>query len=81
MLPKTDFNMSDVHIQAQSLDDKLVAMISKTLASAGVPNVLWGNYLLTVYGVPTIVDVYLRAPFSAGKMADVLTGCGLCCAR
>ncbi|KAF9249977.1 hypothetical protein DTO027I6_9111 [Penicillium roqueforti] len=23
---------------------------------AGIPNLLWGNYLLTVYGVPTIVD-------------------------
>lgn len=52
--------MSDLQIQAQTpltLDNKLVAMISSVLTSAGIPNVLWGNYLLTVYGVPTIVDV------------------------
>ncbi|KAJ5102018.1 hypothetical protein NUU61_004240 [Penicillium alfredii] len=48
--------MSAIRIQAQSLDDKLVATISRTLTSAGVPNILWGNYLLTVYGIPTIVD-------------------------
>lgn len=55
--------MSTIRIQAQSLDDKLVATISRTLTSAGVPNILWGNYLLTVYGIPTIVDVCLRPPF------------------
>ncbi|CAG8248441.1 unnamed protein product [Penicillium salamii] len=48
--------MPDIHIQAQSLNDRLVATISKILTSAGVPNILWGNYLLTIYGVPTIVD-------------------------
>ncbi|KZZ99233.1 thioredoxin reductase [Beauveria brongniartii RCEF 3172] len=39
-----------------SLDGKPVARICQILNSAGVPNVLWGNYLLTIYGVPTIID-------------------------
>ncbi|OAA39419.1 hypothetical protein NOR_06257 [Metarhizium rileyi] len=38
------------------LDGKPVARICQILNSAGVPNVLWGNYLLTIYGVPTIID-------------------------
>lgn len=41
----------------QLLDNNLVASVACLLDSAGVPNHLWGNYLLTVYGVPTIVDV------------------------
>lgn len=49
--------MTDIHNQPQKLGTKLVATISSTLTSAGVPNILWGNYLLTVYGVPTIVNV------------------------
>ncbi|KAJ5702896.1 hypothetical protein N7488_010444 [Penicillium malachiteum] len=48
--------MSDAHMQTQALDARLVAVISGIFTSAGVPNTLWGNYLLTVYGVPTIVD-------------------------
>ncbi|KAM3458965.1 hypothetical protein MY3296_000112 [Beauveria thailandica] len=39
-----------------SLDGKPVAKICQILNSAGVPNVVWGNYLLTIYGVPTIID-------------------------
>ncbi|XWW98690.1 hypothetical protein V2A60_006692 [Cordyceps javanica] len=39
-----------------SLDGKSVARICQILNSAGVPNVLWGNYLLRIYGVPTIVE-------------------------
>ncbi|KAJ5751366.1 hypothetical protein N7533_008394 [Penicillium manginii] len=35
---------------------KLVMKFCQILDSAGVPNVLWGNYLLTIYGVPTITD-------------------------
>ncbi|KAM3464417.1 hypothetical protein MY5147_002322 [Beauveria neobassiana] len=39
-----------------SLDSKPVVRICQILNSAGVPNVLWGNYLLRIYGVPTIID-------------------------
>jgi hypothetical protein len=41
----------------QQLDNDLVVSISCLLDAADVPNLLWGNYLLTVYGVPTVVDV------------------------
>lgn len=49
--------MADFHFTQQKLDNDLVWSISTLLDSIGVPNLLWGNYLLTVYGVPTIVDV------------------------
>ena len=39
------------------IDEHLVASISQILTDDGVPCVLWGNYLLTIYGVPSIVDV------------------------
>jgi len=47
--------MPDLHIQAQTLD--------RYTHSDGVSNILWGNYLLTVYGVPTIVDVWISIYF------------------
>jgi hypothetical protein len=42
------------------IDEKLVASISRLLTSAKIPCVLWGNYLLTIYGVPSIVNVSCR---------------------
>ncbi|KAJ5940109.1 hypothetical protein N7516_000277 [Penicillium verrucosum] len=53
--------MSDIRIQSQSLDDKLVATVSGMLISAGVPNILWGNYLLTIYGIPAIGVAFVVA--------------------
>lgn len=53
--------MTDFHFNGQRLDNDLVMSISCVLDAAGVPNLLWGNYLLTVYGVPTIVDVGVLA--------------------
>jgi hypothetical protein len=49
--------MSGFYFTGQQLDNNLVASISSLLDLADVPNLLWGNYLLTIYGVPTIVDV------------------------
>lgn len=49
--------MTDFHFSGQPLDNDLIASVSHVLHTGGVPNLLWGNYLLTVYGVPTIVDV------------------------
>lgn len=46
--------MADQNI---TLDDNLVANLSGILNSAGIPNFLWSNYLLTIYGVSTFVDV------------------------
>ena len=39
------------------LDNAFVAYIAALLDQAGVWNVLWGNYLLSVFGVPTYVEV------------------------
>lgn len=49
--------MADPQPEAGSIGNEFVAMISRILNSAGIPNLLWGNYLLTVYGVPSIIDV------------------------
>ncbi|KAL4928983.1 uncharacterized protein BDV17DRAFT_81009 [Aspergillus undulatus] len=40
----------------QRLTHGLVSSISDLLNAAKIPNLLWGNYLLCTYGVPTIVD-------------------------
>jgi hypothetical protein len=46
----------------QSLSIDLVASLATLLNEAGVENVLWGNSLLSIYGVPTIVMVrFLRS--------------------
>ncbi|PYI06178.1 hypothetical protein BO78DRAFT_461352 [Aspergillus sclerotiicarbonarius CBS 121057] len=48
--------MTTFHFNGQPLDNDLVTSISSLLDAINIPNLLWGNYLLTVYGVPTIVD-------------------------
>ncbi|PGH23779.1 hypothetical protein AJ80_02209 [Polytolypa hystricis UAMH7299] len=42
-------------------DETLVATVSQLLDSGGVPNVLWGNYLLTVYGIPSLTNCVVVA--------------------
>jgi hypothetical protein len=49
--------MADFRFSGQRLDNELVASVSRLLDAAEVPNLLWGNYLLTIYGVPTVVNV------------------------
>jgi hypothetical protein len=49
--------MTTFHFSGQQLDSDLVTSVSSLLDYINVPNLLWGNYLLTVYGVPTVVDV------------------------
>ena len=49
--------MISFRFNGQQLDNDLVTSASSLLNAVNVPNLLWGNYLLTVYGVPTIVDV------------------------
>ncbi|CAP91518.1 Pc13g04490 [Penicillium rubens Wisconsin 54-1255] len=49
--------MTGFHFSGQQLDNDLVTSISCLLDAADIPNLLWGNYLLTIYGVPTVVDV------------------------
>jgi hypothetical protein len=52
--------MDTFKFNGHCLDNELVAMIAQLLDNARIPNVLWGNYLLTIYGVPSVVDVSLR---------------------
>ena len=40
-----------------NLSQSFVASIACALNSAQVPCVLWGHYLLNVYGVPSIIGV------------------------
>lgn len=49
--------MSGFCFTGQQLNNSLVESISSLLGAADIANLLWGNYLLTIYGVPTIVDV------------------------
>lgn len=49
--------MASFYFNGQEFGHELVAAISSRLDSVGVPNILWDDYLLTVYGVPTIVNV------------------------
>lgn len=76
------FTLSILAIMVDILDKnklggKLVMRFCQILNSAGVPNVLWGNYLLTIYGVPTITDVCTLFS-SGGTIAEQIIGCGLC---
>jgi len=52
--------MNTLKFTGRCLDNVLVAMIAQILDNACIPNVLWGNYLLTIYGVPSVIDVSLR---------------------
>ena len=45
-----------------TLDNNLVTNSSGILNSACILNLLWSNYLLTIYGVPTFVDVSIPIP-------------------
>lgn len=49
--------MTTFYFSGKQLDNNLVISISSLLDAANIPNLLWGNYILTIYGVPTIVDV------------------------
>jgi hypothetical protein len=39
------------------LEDRLVASAAARLDAAKIPYILWGNYMLTIFGSPTVVDV------------------------
>ncbi len=48
----------------QPLDAQLVANVASLLDAEGIPYVIWGNWLLKLFGVPTIVDVRPQAALS-----------------
>ena len=72
--------MADFHLYGQRLDNSLVTSISHLLDSVGVPNLLWGNYLLTVYGIPTFVDVnmLLAKPYYGTRLISFFFQIGRC---
>ena len=41
----------------QPLDAHLVANIASLLDAEGISHVLWGNWLLSLFGIPTLIDV------------------------
>jgi hypothetical protein len=45
------------------LDNRLVASAAARLDAAKIPYVLWGNYMLTIFGIPTVVKLPLFAMF------------------
>lgn len=51
---------SPVTLDTSIINEELVGSLSRILTENGIPCVLWGNYLLTVYGVPSMVDVSFR---------------------
>jgi hypothetical protein len=69
----------DIH---DGLTDELVAGISETLDEAGVPSVLWDEYLLTLYGVPTaiFVSVALSQSPACIQLSNYFIGTRLCSA-
>ncbi|KAI9733670.1 MAG: hypothetical protein M1834_003272 [Cirrosporium novae-zelandiae] len=48
--------MIEFSLDTTVINETLVGNIARVLGSKKIPCVLWGNYLLTIYGVPSIVD-------------------------
>ncbi|RDW81519.1 uncharacterized protein DSM5745_05076 [Aspergillus mulundensis] len=67
--------MADFQFSDQKLSDKLVESISNLLDAAGIPHLLWGNFLLAIYGVPTIVEgVSFIVPDTLIERAESIIG-------
>lgn len=51
-----------------------VKSISALLAGVGVPSVLWGEYLINVYGVPSLIGVSgnMKSTVSVPRLKIVL---------
>ncbi|KAF3000104.1 hypothetical protein E8E13_003606 [Curvularia kusanoi] len=51
--------VSEIHDSSElpPFDNKLVASAAAALDAANIPNILWGHYMLTIFGVPTVVVV------------------------
>ncbi|KFZ06729.1 hypothetical protein V501_07116 [Pseudogymnoascus sp. VKM F-4519 (FW-2642)] len=48
--------MQDETLDTETLSQALVSSISRILIQSKIPCILWGDYLLTIYGVPSIVE-------------------------
>lgn len=51
MIPHKPFDLR------QAMEPQLVADVASVLDAEGIPHVLWGTWLLALYGVPTVIDV------------------------
>ncbi|KAH4841353.1 hypothetical protein HBH75_226730 [Parastagonospora nodorum] len=51
-----DFRKGQDDSELPPLDDRLVASAAARLDADKIPHVLWGNYMLTIFGIPTVVD-------------------------
>ncbi|KAF1831779.1 hypothetical protein BDW02DRAFT_605691 [Decorospora gaudefroyi] len=51
-----DFSKGQDDSELPPLDDSLVASAATRLDAAKIPHVLWGPYMLTIFGIPTIVS-------------------------
>lgn len=54
---------SELILADQPLNENLVAAIAKSFDEAHIDSVLWGDCLLTVFGVPSGLDVGRRLLF------------------
>ncbi|KAF3934049.1 hypothetical protein ABW19_dt0203494 [Dactylella cylindrospora] len=61
------------------LDRTLVIELSQCLSQSGVPHVLWGNFLLSIHGIPTIVEdvSFIVDDEDLGRASLVLLSAGL----
>ena len=72
---------SDPILADQELDENLVAAIAASFDGAGIDNVLWGDCLLTVFGVPSGLDVGIQAAsLNCSALKFVVLGRHLRCA-
>ncbi|KFY36119.1 hypothetical protein V494_05301 [Pseudogymnoascus sp. VKM F-4513 (FW-928)] len=62
--------MENHSLDTTVIDETLVASISRILVESNIPCVLWGNYLLAIYGVPSIVDVSSSSTVIRGVCAS-----------
>ena len=64
----------------QPLNENLVATITAAFDDANIDSVLWGDYLLIVFGVPSIVDVGITRIWQSLSTEIMVLGCFVRCA-
>lgn len=54
--------MAAVEFPVKDVNPKLESYVARLLDEAGVPNFIWGEPVLSIYGVPTVTFVYSLLP-------------------
>lgn len=49
--------MADFTFDGHEVTTDLMASVAQLLDTNGIPNVAWGSFALTVYGVPLVISV------------------------